>query len=491
MLSQAMREVDSKSLNRTTTANGAPTFKSTLNANLDFYGHSGNINYPDLLSAFESAFQEDADLALRNVLKMRDVRSGHGVRENYRKVLAHLAKNHISVILESNILQKTVELGRWDDIYPLLRLEIPSIQRKIVKIVATELAKGAQNSLVAKWLPLNSRNSFDQAFMSQLRSYMKLTPKELRKLVVDQRKELVEVKMSDRQFTSINYAHVPSRAMTVYRKAFRKHDPEGMAVFLEKAVNGEVKVNSATLYPHEVLRNVYNGSREDLALMEAQWKNLPDFISGDMRILPMVDVSASMNTPAYDRFSCMSLSIALGLYIAGRNKSFFKDLCLTFDTDPVFVDLSNFSSIEGRYKHLQGAPWGGSTDLVGAFEAILELAVKSKATEDEMPTHLIVLTDMQYDNRGDEMLMSKVKKMFKEAGYEMPKIIWWNLSSRYGNRTPVTKDKNGTALVSGSSPALLEAVLDSDLEQFTPMNVMLKDLGQDRYSVTYKGAKNG
>lgn len=494
MLSQAMREVDSKSLNRTTTANGAPTFKSTLNANLDFYGHSGNINYPDLLSAFESAFQEDADLALRNVLKMRDVRSGHGVRENYRKVLAHLAKNHISVILESNILQKTVELGRWDDIYPLLRLEMPSIQRKIVKIVATELAKGAQNSLVAKWLPLNSRNSFDQAFMSQLRAYMKLTPKELRKLVVDQRKELVEVKMSDRQFTSINYAHVPSRAMAVYRKAFRKHDPEGMAVFLEKAVNGEVKVNSATLYPHEVLRPLrynLNGNQEDIKLAEAQWKNLPDFISGDMRILPMVDVSGSMTTVAYGNNSCMDISIALGLYIAERNKSFFKDLFLTFDSVPKFVNLAPYTGLAKRVEHTERAPWGGSTNLVGAFEEILKLAVKNSATPDEMPTHLIVLTDMQYDHRGDEMLMSKVKSMFKKAGYEMPKIIWWNLSSRYGNRTPVTMDKNGTALISGSSPSLLESVLNEDLESYTPMNVMLKDLGQDRYSVTYKGAKNG
>lgn len=491
MLSQAMRKVDSKKLNRTTTANGAPTFASTLNSNLDFYAHAGNITYNDVVGAFELAYQEDAELALRNALKMRDVRSGHGVRENFRKVLAHLVKNHISVVLDSDILQKTVELGRWDDIYTLLRLEVPSVQRKIVKIVAGELAKGTENSLVAKWLPLNSRNSFDQAFMSQLRAYMKLTPKELRKLVVAQRKELVEVKLSAKRFTEIEYSHVPSRAMSVYRKAFRKHDPEGMAKFVEKAVKGEVKVNSATLYPHEVLKGIGYGSREDIALAEAQWKNLPDFISGDMRILPMVDVSASMNTLAYDRFSCMSISIALGLYISGRNKSFFKDLCLTFDTDPVFVDLSNFSSIEGRYKHLRSAPWGGSTDLVGAFEAILELAVESKATEDEMPTHLIVLTDMQYDNRGDEMLMSKVKKMFKEAGYEMPKIIWWNLSSRYGNKTPVTKDKNGTAIVSGSSPALLKAVLDSDLEQFTPMNVMLKDLMQDRYKVTHKGENDG
>lgn len=495
MLSQAMREADSKQLNRTTTANGAPTFASTLSANLDFYAHCGNINYPNAVKNFEDAFAENEDTAIRNILKMRDVRGGHGVRNTFRLILQHLAKNHISILLDSDFLSKVVEVGRWDDLYTLLPLEIPSLQNKIVKLVATELNKGADNSLVSKWLPMNSRNSFDQAFMSHLRSYMKLTPKELRKLVVGQRKELVEVKMSDKRFNEIVYPHVPSRAMSVYRKAFRKHDPEGMAKFLEKAVKGEVKLNSSTLYPHEVLRPFSRyGLDDDKVLAEAQWKNLPDFVNNDSRILPMVDVSGSMTCTAYGNFNCMDISIALGLYISERNKSAFKDLCLTFDNSPTFVDLSDCKTVSQRYSKLQRAPWGGGTDILGAFKRILQVAVASKAKPEDMPTHMLVLTDMQYNRGNDEdsMIMSEIKKSFKKAGYETPKIIWWNLSAQYGHTTPVTFNKSGTAIVSGASPALLDSVLNNELDSYTPMNVMMADLGKDRYKITYSvGGKNG
>jgi len=391
-------------------------------------------------------------------------------------------------VLESDLLSKVVEVGRWDDLYTLLPLNIPSVQNKIVKMVAKELNKGVENSLVAKWLPINSRNSFDQAFLSQLRAYMKLTPKELRKLVVAQRKELVEVKMSGGRFSDIVYSHVPSRAMSVYRKAFRKHDPEGMAKFLEKVVKGEVAMNASTLYPHEVLRPFSRyGSDDDAQLAEAQWKNLPDEIKGDARILPMVDVSASMTCTAYGNFNCMDISIALGLYISERNKSSFKDLCLTFDSAPVFVDLSQSKTIGGRYATMKRAPWGGSTNILGAFKRVLQVAVASKAKPEEMPTHMLVLTDMQYNCGADEdsMLMKDIKKAFKSAGYEVPKIIWWNLSAQYGNTTPVTFNKSGTALVSGASPSLLEAVLNNDLDSYTPLNVMMADLGKERYKVTF------
>lgn len=487
MLSQAMHKADSKQLNTARTANGAKAFASTLNANLDFYARSGNMNYPKIIQDFESAFAEDTDMALRNILKMRDVRGGHGIRENFRKVLRHLAQNHINYVTNTDLLAKVVELGRWDDIFSLLDLNMPTIQNQIVKLVATELNKGVENSLVAKWLPINSRKSVDQKFLSHLRSYMKLTPKELRQKVVSQRKELVEVKMSAKQFDKIVYSHVPSRAMSVYRNAFRKHDPEGMAKFLEKAVKGEVKVNASTLYPHEVTKKAMSYDANDRTLAEAQWKNLPDFIKGDCKVLPIVDVSGSMNSKAYGNYTCMDISVSLGIYISERNKSTFKDLVLTFSQNPTFVSLADRATLYNKLEKVYRAPWGYNTDLEAAFEAILDLAVKQKAAQEDLPEYLLVLTDMQYDrsNSGvDEGIMKTLKKMYKEAGYKLPKVIWWNIQDGSNSTTPVKFDKEGTAIVSGASPSLLEAVLAGDLESYTPYNVMVRDLQQDRYKVT-------
>lgn len=488
MLSQLMHTTHSAALNASLTANGAFTFNSTLNTNLDFYSQSGNIAYPTLLGDFSSALSENADLAIRNILKMRDIRGGHGVRDNFRACLKHLAQNRVSYILETNILEKIIEVGRWDDVFSLLELRMPEVQNKIIKMTAFELNKGAKNSLVSKWLPLNGKKGFEKSFMSHLRGYMKLTPKELRNLVVKQRKDLVEVKMSAKSFDTIEYSHVPSRAMYIYRKAFMRHDPEGMAKFVEKAVNGEVKVNSSGLYPHEILKRISDTSTESLT--QAQWDNLPDFIKGDCKIFPMVDVSGSMCVKAYSKFTCMDISIALGLYISERNKSVFKDLVLTFDDVPRFVSLEKCKSLADRYTTLKYAPWGSSTNLYGAFLEILNLAIENKISNEEMPEFLLVLTDMQYDSyhSGEESgngFVRDLSKVYEKAGYKLPKVVWWNLCSRNGN-TPVTFNEDGTSIVSGSSPALLEAVLSNELENYTPLNVMLNDLMSDRYKVTSK-----
>lgn len=238
------------------------------------------------------------------------------------------------------------------------------------------------------------------------------------------------------------------------------------------------------LYPHEVLRNISLGHQDPLA--NAQWANLKDYIKGDSKILPMVDVSASMECRAYSNYSCMNISVALGLYISERSKSEFKDLCMTFHSDPSFVSLKNCSTLEGRYRKLLNASWGGSTNLEGAFNLLLDYATKKKAKPEDMPEYIMVLTDMQYDpmRNGNKGAMGNLKKSFKKAGYEMPKIIWWNLHSN--DNTPVKFDSEGTAIVSGASPALLEAVLADDLETFTPLSVMTKDLMQDRYTVVFK-----
>lgn len=483
-LANSIHSQATKDQNVTQTSNGAKTFRSTLNSNLDFYSRSGQVENPHVLRDFDSAYAEDQDMAIRNILKMRDVRGGHGVRENFRKVLKHLAENHLDIILNTDLLEKSVEVGRWDDVLTLTKLNMNSVNNLLVKLVAKNLNLNNENSLVAKWLPINSRNSFDQAFLSHLRSYMKLTPKELRSLVVKQRKNLVEVKMSSGKFKDINYPHVPSRAMHIYRKAFKKHDPEGFANFVTKAVKGEVKVNAAVLYPHEVLRNISLGHQDPLA--NAQWANLKDYIKGESKILPMVDVSASMECRAYSCFSCMNISVALGLYISERSKSDFKDLCMTFHSQPSFVSLKGSKTLEDRYRMLLNASWGGSTNLEGAFNLLLDYATKKKAKPEDMPEYIMVLTDMQYNpmKNGNKGAMGNLKKSFKKAGYEMPKIIWWNLHSN--DNTPVRFDSEGTAIVSGASPALLEAVLADDLETFTPLSVMTKDLMQDRYTVVFK-----
>ena len=73
-----------------------------------------------------------------------------------------------------------------------------------------------------------------------------------------------------------------------------------------------------------------------------------------------------------------------------------------------------------------------------------------------------------------------IAKMYKQAGYEVPKIVYWNIQSRGDNNKPVHFDENGTALVSGFSPALLTNLLAG--KEMSPLSMMLSVIDSERYS---------
>ena len=62
--------------------------------------------------------------------------------------------------------------------------------------------------------------------------------------------KVVETKMSAQEWETIDYSAVPSRAMTLYRNAFQKHDQAGFQSFLSAVSRGEAKVNASALYPY-------------------------------------------------------------------------------------------------------------------------------------------------------------------------------------------------------------------------------------------------
>lgn len=68
--------------NVTLTENGAKAYKSTLNHNLDFFASSSmyRFNTSRGVGDFWKAFDEDKTIALANLLYLRDIRKGLGLR---------------------------------------------------------------------------------------------------------------------------------------------------------------------------------------------------------------------------------------------------------------------------------------------------------------------------------------------------------------------------------------------------------------------------
>ena len=132
---------------------------------------------------------------------------------------------------------------------------------------------------------------------------------------------------------------------------------------------------------------------------------------------------------------------------------------------------------------MNNSKWEMSTNLHAAFENILSVAVNGNVPQEEMPSMLLIFSDMQFNRcvRYDDTAMNMIERKYAEAGYQVPAIVFWNLNS--SDNVPVTADKSGAALVSGFSPAILTALLSENLAEFTPRNIMLKAIMNDRYVI--------
>ena len=460
------------------TTNGMKARKSTANAVVDLFYNAGASRGKNIVPAFAAAMAENRELALRVAAWLRDVRGGAGERESFRSIMCYLEKNDVEAA--KAILTKVPELGRWDDIFVF--------ESDVMKSAAFTMlgdALRAKNGLAAKWTPRQGK------LAAEIRQYFGMSPKFYRKSLVEMTK-VVETQMCAKEWDSINFSHVPSVAASRYKQAFNRNTPS-YAAYVASLVKGdspEVKVNAGAVYPYDVLKGRIGGymkfDKTESDLVQKQWEALPNFV-GDANILPLVDVSGSMSCPAGGHGSksgvtCMEVAVSLGLYLADKNEGKFKDTFLTFSDKPELLNLKG--NINQKIDQMVKSDWGMSTNLHKAFERILDVAVKGGVPQEEMPAMVLILSDMQFNQcvKHDDSAMQMIARKYTEAGYTLPKVVFWNLNAAYGN-APVKFDTSGTALVSGFSPAVVKPLLAGDLETFTPESVMLKTIMDDRYKV--------
>jgi hypothetical protein len=449
----------------TRTANGMKTFDSSKSALVDLFFTIGASRGKDLSVQFVKAMKQDETLALRLLMWARDVRGGAGERDVVRKILLSLEKNYPEVL--SRLLPHVAEFGRWDD---LLIFKTKTIKDQAFTLIGDALRE--RNGLAAKWMPRQG------PLAVEIRNFFGMSPKFYRKSLVNLTK-VVEQNMCSNTWDDINYSHVPSLAAARYQKAFKKHDPAGYEAYKAKLSTGEAKVNASAVYPYDVIKSRRFGG--DDKVIQAQWDALPSYI-GDELVLPIVDVSGSMSCPVGGNanLTCMDVSVSLGLYLADKNTGPFKDMFLTFSDKPKLQLLKG--NLLDKLNQLERSDWGMSTNLHGAFEAILSYAVKGGVTASDMPKYVLVMSDMEFNAcaRYDDSAMGMIERKYKEAGYEVPYIVFWNLNARAGN-VPVKFDKPGVALVSGFSPSIMTSILKA--EELDPASVMMATLNSPRYSV--------
>ena len=280
------------------------------------------------------------------------------------------------------------------------------------------------------------------------------------------------------KWETIDYSKIPSKAMKAYAKAFAKHDPAGFAQFKTDLAEGKTKVNASVLFPHDCKHAVEHG---DPSIADAQFAALPNYMEGNnMRIMCLADTSGSMTAPIGGTVSRIDVSVSLALYCSDR---LGKD-------NPLYRKYMEFSSLPA-FKDWQGIDfhlackwedgWCGSTDIEAALNFLLAFAKKNKIPSEQMVNCLIILSDMQFDQSvsgAGRPVVESCMKRWVDAGYEAPRIIYWNLAGYAGQ--PATAQSLNTALVSGFSPSVLKAILSG--EDFSPVAIMRRTLV--KYEVT-------
>lgn len=470
------KNILTQSSNVTTTENGQVCYNDTNNPVLDFYYRAVRLNASytkdKFLQDFKLAYSFDKARTLVLLFNLRDITEGKGERDLFRFAMEVLKT------LDNDIYKKIVSLvpnyGRYDDLVFLNEIELLADQ------LNKDIRASVNNeplTLCAKWLPSHTSKKFKQQKNALLKT-LNITEKEYKGILKTLRKKLdiIEPKLTNKEYNNIDYNKVPSQAMTKYQKTFSKNDESRFKTYVDSLskndTNEKTKVNVNTLYPHNLVDKNYTNQTEK-SLLISQWETLKKKYSeyGLDKVLVAADVSGSMSGLP------MQVSVSLAIFISQLQKSKnFKDLVCLFSENGNFYNLK-YDNPYDNYKDLLGKSNHYNTNFFSVFKSLLEQGKKNSIPQKEMPESVVIISDMQFDNSGDEKVMIQLKEMYELHGYKLPKLVYWNVKTSLG--VPSYDQEKGILLLSGFSPNILKQVFN--IKNWSPIKIVDEIVYSERY----------
>ena len=506
------------------TWNNAVTNESTLNFNLDMFAYSSRYykqNYEKNKNRFKNALIENDEIALANLLYTLDIRNGKGERALFKSYFYTLIEMNKDCAIQ--ILPYIPELGRWDYVFEGIGTEIEENVYELIKAYfMMDIKNYNENkpvSLLAKWLPSIKTHNKKNYFAVKLAKKLNLTEKEYRKILSKLRDSLniVEKHITNKEYEKIEYISVPSKAMVKYKNLFFTKDEVRFKEFIEELKDSKkakydnlfmndfakmyldnlMKIGINYFYERtikEACRLLFNNFflkdlEENSQILSQNFKNEKNLINTmwkkqskiefDKNVLVIADTSGSMEGTPFET------AISLAIYISQNNKSeewrnkfiIFSSDCIeySYDKDAEFTDIIDSIPLIAE-----------NTNIDKVFKKILNDSIEKNLPQlDEV----IIVSDMEFDMVQNKKNMSNFKHWkseFAKYNYELPKIIFWNVA-RNVESFPVTKLDYGTCLVSGYSKNILKSIID--IENFDPIDIMLKTLEKKNYFKMVKEIK--
>ena len=322
--------------------------------------------------------------------------------------------------------------------------------------------------------------------------------------------DVVERKVTEEAFNKINYAKVPSLAMDAYKDLFVKKDFEHYEKYIDKVAAGKSRISGAVLLPGALVHQAresnwgnhvasYSGARKKTAkalmdeklaavlgkTLDGQWASLVKRIKDNGSLsssIAICDVSGSMQGPVFPDGTCpLDHSVGLSLLIAEVTERPFGGCFISFSSDPKVHNVGgpdDKDSLKDKVRKMDTSAWGVNTDFVAVFERLLlPIAQKNKVKKEDMVKQVLVFSDMQFDNAQSKSYagagkvkswkssFDEIKRKYEKAGYELPRLVFWNLAGGRGGYSvapkPVTTEEDNCLMVSGYSQGMLKMFLDN------------------------------
>lgn len=282
---------------------------------------------------------------------------------------------------------------------------------------------------------------------------------------------IIEKNLTEKKYENIVFSEVPTKAMLKYTDAFMKRMPDEYLEYKNQVKTGESKINTNGLFSYEIIKKILFDSNKDYDLYDLMWNNQKDVLKDcDTNVLVVADTSGSMMCSGGILYAT---SLGLALYTAERNKGIFKNHFITFSDRPYLCEVKG-KTIKDKVNNIPSIV--ANTDIDKVFELILKTSKNNNLEQKELPSHLLIISDMEFDQGAYSRTGTNFKgwkQAFIEDGYVLPRIIFWNVSTRC-NGVPVTKFDKDVVMINGFSTNVLENILT--IENYAPMDVMLEKL---------------
>lgn len=131
-------------------------------------------------------------------------------------------------------------------------------------------------------------------------------------------------------------------------------------------------------------------------MVNKYWDNLADYFNGaTFNGIAVVDTSGSMVSS--EASAPINVAISLGLYCAEKSSGPFAGHYISFASRPQLISTNGVDFVD-KVQRIYRTNLVDNTNIEATFDLMLNTALKTKCSQDDLPQNVIIISDMEFDS---------------------------------------------------------------------------------------------